>query len=279
MIMRHPATQDKQSGDERRTIPSVSFLLDRVRNGQHRSVDEDVLKRIIDGVLVLTRTEIAAGEKITRDEIVSRVEARIEALESNRLRPVINATGVILHTNLGRAPVSTTTAAAMAEVAASPVALELDPETNARGGRMEEISLLMQALSGAESTLVVNNNAAAMLLVLSALASGKEVIVSRGEAVEIGGGFRIPDVLRQSGAAMIEVGTTNRTYARDFRAALTERTAALLTVHTSNFRMEGFVAKAEFEGPGRRCAKRGTAPHRRSRQRVDPATSRVWTEL
>jgi L-seryl-tRNA(Ser) seleniumtransferase len=154
---------------------------------------------------------------------------------------VINATGVIIHTNLGRAPVSAETAAAMAAVASGYVPLEIDATTNQRGGRMDEISTLMQLLTGAERTLVVNNNAAAVLLTLSAIAAGKSVIVSRGEAVEIGGGFRIPDVLRQSGARLVEVGTTNRTYASDYAAAIGEDTAALLKVHTSNFAITGFV--------------------------------------
>ena len=132
----------------------------------------------------------------------------------------------------------------MRAAAAHPVPLEIDPESNERGGRMREIAGLLRALTGAESALVVNNCASAVLLVLAAVASGKDVVVSRGEAVEIGGGFRVPDVLRQSGARLVEVGTTNRTYARDYAAATTEETGAYLKVHPSNFRAFGFVHSA-----------------------------------
>ncbi len=160
------------------------------------------------------------------------------------MTPVLNATGVVVHTNLGRAPVSPETAEAMREAAAHAVPLEIERESNERGGRMREIGGLLRALTGAESALVVNNCASAVLLVLAAVATGKEVVVSRGEAVEIGGGFRVPDVLRQSGARLVEVGTTNRTYARDYAAATTEETGAYLKVHPSNFRAFGFVHSA-----------------------------------
>ena len=187
------------------------------------------------------RTALLAGESIERKEIVRRVGDAILALETPRLVPVLNATGVVIHTNLGRAPVSAETAAAMVDAATHAVALEINPETNARGGRMQEIAALLRSLTGAEAALVVNNCAAAILLALSAIAAGKEVVVSRGEAVEIGGGFRVPDVMRQSGARLIEVGTTNRTYARDYAAASDDETAAYLKVHPSNFRTFGFV--------------------------------------
>ena len=166
------------------------------------------------------------------------------ALQRPRLAPVLNATGVVIHTNLGRAPVSPETAEAMREAAAHAVPLEIEPESNERGGRMREIAGLLRALTGAESALVVNNCASAVLLVLAAVATGKEVVVSRGEAVEIGGGFRVPDVLRQSGARLVDVGTTNRTYARDYAAATTDETGAYLKVHPSNFRTFGFVHSA-----------------------------------
>jgi L-seryl-tRNA(Ser) seleniumtransferase len=149
---------------------------------------------------------------------------------------------VIIHTNLGRAPVSEAAARAMAEAASASVSLEIEPETGRRGGRMAEISTLLRHLTGAEAALVVNNNAAAILLTLSALAAGRIVAVSRAEAVEIGGGFRIPDVLRQSGATLVEVGTTNRTYARDYRDAGLSPDDAILKVHASNFAISGFVA-------------------------------------
>ena len=174
-------------------------------------------------------------------DVVGELVERLRALDQPKLEPMLNGTGVIIHTNLGRAQVSAETAEAMARAATSSVTLELDRATNQRGHRMSEISLLMTALTGAESALLVNNNAAAILLTLSAMAKGKEVIVSRGESVEIGGGFRIPDVLAQSGAFMVEVGTTNRTYAADYERAINAETAAILKVHPSNFNITGFV--------------------------------------
>jgi L-seryl-tRNA(Ser) seleniumtransferase len=156
-------------------------------------------------------------------------------------RPVINATGVIIHTNLGRAPLSPEAVEAVRQAAMGYTDLEMSLEEGQRSSRQEHVGHLLCQLTGAEASLVVNNNASAVLLALAALASGREVIVSRGEAVEIGGGFRIPDVLRQSGAHLVEVGTTNRTNAADYEAAITENTAALLRVHPSNFRITGFT--------------------------------------
>jgi L-seryl-tRNA(Ser) seleniumtransferase len=228
-------------------LPSVASLIERLRRDALTSLSEAILTRFVQEELEAARGEIAQGAFPSRDEIEARVVARARELERARLSPILNATGVIVHTNLGRASVSVETAAAMAAAAANYVSLEIEPETNQRGGRMREIATLMRLLTGAESTLVVNNNAAAVLLTLSAVAAGRAVIVSRGEAVEIGGGFRIPDVLRQSGAVLVEVGTTNRTYARDYEDAIDEKTAALLKVHPSNFRITGFTATASVE--------------------------------
>lgn len=223
-------------------LPSVSSLLanDGIRSASRLA--EPALVSFLQCELMETRSRIAQGDRPEPDAVVRSIVAALDALERPRLRPVINATGVIIHTNLGRSQVSDNTAAAMAEAAAHPVALEIEPETNRRGGRMDEIASLMRLLTGAESTLVVNNCAAAVLLVLSAMAAGRDVVVSRGEAVEIGGGFRVPDVLRQSGANLVEVGTTNRTYLDDYDGASSEKTAAFLKVHPSNFRIEGFTA-------------------------------------
>jgi L-seryl-tRNA(Ser) seleniumtransferase len=157
------------------------------------------------------------------------------------LREVINATGVIINTNLGRAPLSTAALEAMARVARGYSNLEYDLDAGARGSRQVHVRDLLRAVTGAEDALVVNNNAAAMLVVLSGLAVGREVIVSRGELVEIGGGFRVPDVMRQGGARLVEVGTTNRTRVDDYAAALGPETGALLAVHPSNFRIVGFT--------------------------------------
>jgi L-seryl-tRNA(Ser) seleniumtransferase len=230
-------------GDRLRAIPPVSAIVDEA-NRLGSALSEDALTRVARAELEAVRQALLAGERLERSAIERRVVDAIAALERPRFAPVLNATGVVIHTNLGRAPVSTETAEAMRAAAAHPVPLEIDPESNERGGRMREIAGLLRALTGAESALVVNNCASAVLLVLAAVASGKEVVVSRGESVEIGGGFRVPDVLRQSGARLVEVGTTNRTYARDYAAATTEETGAYLKVHPSNFRAFGFVHSA-----------------------------------
>ena len=200
--------------------------------------------RVVDAI----RDQIAAerdGKASTDGDRPRLVEARLRALVAPKLRHVINATGVILHTNLGRAPLSAAAIEALA-VAAGYSNLELDIATGRRGERASLITGLLTSLFGSEAALVVNNNAAAILLALTALSKGKEVIVSRGQLVEIGGSFRMPDVMRLSGARMIEVGTTNRTRASDYEEAITPRTAALLRVHTSNFRVTGFTETASL---------------------------------
>lgn len=184
--------------------------------------------------------------KADGDAREAAVAERLRELTSPRLRRVINATGVVLHTNLGRAPLSRAAVDALS-VAAGYSNLEFDVATGKRGERASLVSGLLTALLGCESALAVNNNAAAILLALTALAKGKEVIVSRGQLVEIGGSFRMPDVMRLSGARMIEVGTTNRTRASDYEKAITGKTAALLRVHTSNFRVTGFTESAGLE--------------------------------
>ena len=177
----------------------------------------------------------------------ARVEATIQRLRRSRLRPVVNATGVILHTNLGRAPLAAAAADATAGIAGRYSTLEFDPLTGRRGRRHDLLGELLRYLTGAEATAVVNNCAAAVLLMLTALAKGKEVIVARGELVEIGGGFRMPEVMRLSGARMVEVGTTNRTRAEDYAAAVTPKTVAIMKVHASNFQVVGFTESVELK--------------------------------
>jgi L-seryl-tRNA(Ser) seleniumtransferase len=186
------------------------------------------------------------GEAADDAERLERVGASLRSAVAPRLRRVINASGVILHTNLGRAPLSRAALDALA-VAAGYSNLELDLETGRRGERAALVSGLLMRLFGCDAAFVVNNNAAAILLALTALCKGKEVVVSRGQQVEIGGSFRMPDVMRLSGARMVEVGTTNRTRKDDYEQAITPRTAALLRVHTSNFRVEGFTETASLE--------------------------------
>ena len=203
------------------------------------------------------RSELSNGA--ASEDVVNRLEwgaaRRVRAGQAASLRTVINATGVILHTNLGRAPLSNAAAQSAARVAAGYSNLEFDLDQGARGKRDLHAERLLCALTAAESACVVNNNAAATMLALAALAAGREVIVSRGELVEIGGGFRVPDVMTQSGAVLREVGTTNRTRAADYAAAIGEGTALMLRVHRSNFRIEGFTeqpALAELVALGRR---------------------------
>ncbi len=232
-----------------RGIPSVSAILhDSAVRAVAGGIAEAYLVAVIRTVIDAERDAVRTGGVAPdRARIVGNVCRAVSSLAQPRLAPVINATGVILHTNLGRAPVSRAAAGAMQAVAASYVPLEMERESAARGGRMAELEALFRALTSCEAALVVNNNAAATMLVLAAALTPDrtEVVVSRAEAVEIGGSFRIPDILRQSGATLVDVGTTNRTYLSDYERAITPQTAAILKVHTSNFRVQGFVHATE----------------------------------
>src|SRR5204862_815267 len=200
-------------------------------------VKEHGRARVVDAI----RHQIAAERNgATAEDRHAAVVAQLQREVAPRLRRVINASGVILHTNLGRAPLSHAAMEALT-FAAGYSNLELDLETGKRGERAGLVAGLLTSLFGSEAALVVNNNAAAVLLALTALCKGKEVVVSRGQLVEIGGSFRMPDVMRLSGARMVEVGTTNRTSASDYEDAFTPRTAAVLRVHTSNYRVSGFT--------------------------------------
>ncbi|MFI5272208.1 MAG: L-seryl-tRNA(Sec) selenium transferase [Ktedonobacterales bacterium] len=207
-----------------------------------RGIAGALVVRAARGVLEAARSETLAGGDVPgHDALVARVRAALERERQPSLRRVINATGVIVNTNLGRAPLGAAALAALVDAARDYSTLEYDLATGVRGSRQVHVRALLRALTGAEDALVVNNNAAAVLVALAALAAGREVIVSRGELVEIGGGFRVPDVMRQSGARLIEVGTTNRTRLADYAAAVTTETALLLVVHPSNFRIVGFT--------------------------------------
>ncbi len=227
-----------------RDLPSVERLLQTpeiqaLTESLPRAVVTDIVRRQVDDA----RAAVGNGAGAPSREALAA--AVVESAQSfMRLRPqgVINATGVIVHTNLGRAPLSAAALAAMRRVAEGYSDLEYDLPAGERGSRRVHAEALLAQLTGAEAALVVNNNAAGVLLALATLASGREVVVSRGEAVEIGGGFRVPDVLAQSGAKLVEVGTTNRTYAADFERAVTDDTAALLSVHASNFKVVGFTS-------------------------------------
>ena len=226
-----------------RALPSVERLLSDERVIRLiETHSRQVVLEFVRSSLSDARSAIAAGRDAPdAHAIIAAVAAQAEASRRPWPKRVINATGVALHTNLGRAPLSDDALKAIQRAAQGYSELELDLASGRRGSRQARISELVSRATGAEAALVVNNNAAAVMLGLAAIAAGKEVIVSRGEAVEIGGGFRIPDVLRQSGATLVEVGTTNRTYARDYAAAITADTGALLAVHASNFRIMGFT--------------------------------------
>ena len=231
-----------------RTLPSVDVvvraLIPRLDEIGKAHTSQSQLTEAARFAIEQARRTMLSGENTVPalDALATAALAHMESAQRPTPQPVINATGVIINTNLGRAPLSDAALAAVAAVAHGYSALEYDLEHGERGSRQTEIRPLLRELTGAEDALAVNNNAAAVLVALSALAAGREVIISRGELVEIGGGFRIPDVLRQSGARLVEVGTTNRTRAEDFAVAITPETALLLSVHPSNYRIVGFTA-------------------------------------
>ena len=225
-----------------RSLPSVDRLLAHSRLRALGEGERPVVTQLARQALETARAAVAGGRPSpTEDQLVESVLGLADAVFSPSLRPVINATGVIIHTNLGRAPLSEETIAAMTAVSGGFSNLEFDLEAGRRGSRFAHLESALRQITGAEAGLAVNNNASAVLLALTALARDREVILSRGQAVEIGGGFRIPDVMRQSGARLVEVGTTNRTYLRDYEEAITPETVAVMRVHASNFRIVGFT--------------------------------------
>jgi len=244
-----------------RVIPSIEQLRQRA---EVRSLEEKYGRDAIVGALreaaaalrdALGRGDAApADEQAAVDRIARDAEARLARGFQPSLRRVINASGVVIHTNLGRAPLAAPALARLAQLGAGYTNLEYDLARGGRGSRAVHAELLLTRITDAEAAAVVNNNAAATLLMLAALAAGREVLISRGELVEIGGGFRVPDVMAQSGCILREVGTTNRTRAGDYAAALGDRTALILRVHPSNFRIEGFTERpslAELVALGR----------------------------
>ncbi len=220
-----------------RDLPSVDELA--------READDplavDAARRVIDRA----REEIEAGAD--PGDLAARLREELADARRPRLRRVLNATGVVIHTNLGRAPLAEEALARVVDAARGYSNLEYDLAEGARGSRQDHVAAILRRLTGAESALVVNNNAGAVLLALAALAEGREVVVSRGELIEIGDGFRIPDVLARSGARLVEVGTTNRTRAADYERAIGPETAVLLRVHQSNFRVVGFEERPRLE--------------------------------
>jgi L-seryl-tRNA(Ser) seleniumtransferase len=233
-----------------RSIPSIEQLRQRpAMAALEARYGRATLVGALRAEAAVVRTRISSGG--TADRVIEAIEegvaTRLARDAAPSLRRVINATGVILHTNLGRAPLGVNATARIAALAAGYTNLEYDVQEGRRGRRDVHAERLLCGLTGASAAVVVNNNAAATLLVLTAMAAGREVIVSRGELVEIGGGFRVPDVMAQSGAVLREVGTTNRTRAADYAAAIGDRTALILRVHPSNFRIEGFTERPSLE--------------------------------
>jgi L-seryl-tRNA(Ser) seleniumtransferase len=226
-------------------------LSDPLFAGLHAEYAEEFVKRMIRRTLDELREDIRQGrageDDCSAQAIAERTRKTAERYLKPKLCTVINATGVIVHTNLGRSLLSQRVADRIVKAALSYSNLEYDLDKGKRGERNSHLRLLMQELTGAESALAVNNNAAAVLLALSSLAPGREVIVSRGELIEIGGSFRIPDVMTRSGAILREVGTTNRTHPRDYVQAINETTALILKVHTSNYRIVGFTREVELD--------------------------------
>ncbi|MBA4370169.1 MAG: L-seryl-tRNA(Sec) selenium transferase [Coriobacteriaceae bacterium] len=233
-----------------RQLPKVDALLERediaaLAGEVPRALVVDAVREAVEAVRgsLLEGHEADAGADAVAAEAI-RI-ARAKARRS--LRRVINATGIVVHTNLGRSPLADAAVDAVAEVARGYSTLEYDVESGERGSRHVHVEALICRLTGAEAAMAVNNNAAAVLLALARLARGREAIVSRGQLVEIGGSFRVPDVMAESGATMIEVGTTNKTHLRDYESAVTERTGLLLKVHSSNYRVVGFTEEVPLE--------------------------------
>lgn len=240
-----------------RSLPSMTSVLDAFTHADNAdcaalaaALPRTLLRESIEDFLNACRAAIAAGKVNNADELsltalLPGLAAHVARVSRPHFRRVLNATGVIIHTNLGRSLLAKEAAKAVTEAALAYSNLEFNLETGARGSRYAHVEALLCRLTGAEAALVVNNNAAAVLLVLDTLCKGREVVVSRGELVEIGGSFRIPEVMEKSGCILREVGATNRTHLRDYRAAIRSETAALMKVHASNFRIIGFTSEVE----------------------------------
>ena len=232
--------------DARRDLPSVNTLLETT--AVHSLLEQHPRRVVLDAVRSAIDAARAAGDfHRTEQQWIESIASAVRNRTQPSLRRVINATGVVLHTNLGRAPLADAAIRAIEEVAEGFSNLEYDLETGQRGSRYSHCVDLLRRLTGAEDALVVNNCAAAMVLALNALAQRKEVLVSRGELIEIGGSFRIPDIMARSGAKLVEVGTTNRTHDDDYRRAITPKTGAIVKVHRSNFTIEGFTSEVSVE--------------------------------
>ncbi|MGH8982322.1 MAG: L-seryl-tRNA(Sec) selenium transferase [Acidimicrobiia bacterium] len=231
--------------DARRTLPSVERVLKALQETPALQGTDPLPHDLVAGcareAVATARERAESGTSATADDVIAEARGLVDTLRMRLLRPVVNATGVLVHTNLGRAPIGADALDVAGRVAAGYSNLEYRLDTGERGSRHEHAGALLARACGAEAGLVVNNNAAAVLLALAALARGREVVVSRGELVEIGGGFRVPEIMAESGCRLVEVGTTNRTRRADYERAVGPETALVLKVHASNYRMVGFV--------------------------------------
>ena len=235
-----------------RALPKIDEVLQRVQlpEAVESTLPADVVTRAAREEVDALRTRILGGEAVSAPEldpasVAQGVLLRVLSFARTSLRPVVNATGVVVHTNIGRSPLAPQAIEAVTQAARGYSTLEYSTERMARGSRHDHCEALLCALTGAEAAIAVNNNAAAVLMVLSEFAAGREAVVSRGELVEIGGSFRIPDIMELSGARMVEVGTTNKTHPFDYERAVTDDTALLLKVHTSNYRLIGFTESVD----------------------------------
>ncbi|NOZ74901.1 MAG: L-seryl-tRNA(Sec) selenium transferase [FCB group bacterium] len=237
-----------------RNLPSVAVVLEALAD--LRTVNQAILTALVRReVAAWRKTLLEGGETRSREDLTAGIQHRVRIQLEGRPQPLINATGIVLHTGFGRAPLHDQQLARVSARMSGYTNLEFDLNSGSRGNRLDHVAFLLNTLTGAEAAVVVNNNAAAVLLTLNALAEGREVIVSRGQEVEIGGSFRIPDIVEKSGAIIREVGTTNRTHLKDYEDAVGKNTGGLLWVHTSNYRVQGFthaVALNDLAELGRR---------------------------
>ena len=230
-----------------RDIPSVNSILDRIdwKNIQlPRQIVVDTIRKELICIRTLSHKD---QNSLTKEIIFKKILSKIYSLSKSKFKPVINGTGIVLHTGLGRAPLSRKLAIEVTKAVAAYSPVEFNLESGKRGERLNHVAPLINSLTGAEGSIVVNNNAAAFMLCLNTLAEGKEVVISRGQLVEIGGSFRIPDIIQKSGAIMREVGTTNRTHIKDFEEVINKDTGAIVYAHTSNYRIEGFTKEVTVE--------------------------------
>lgn len=227
-------------------LPSISYILEEIKKCDIE-IPHDLCVLVSQREVEISRQLIKSGKNITKDEVVENVLVKLKFFSNSVLRRLINATGIIVHTNLGRSPLNESVAKEVSKIASNYSNLEYDLFNNKRGKRDSLVRDILIALTGAEDATVVNNNAAAVYIILNTISNNKEVLISRSELIEIGGSFRIPDVITSSGAILKEVGTTNKTHLRDYENNINEATATIMKAHQSNFYQEGFVQSVEIE--------------------------------